>query len=1057
VPFMQAEAAARFLHDRITMPKASHDRYPMSANILRMPEGLVDRPGPDRAQIERSLNFFMSLSRVTEIRGLEVISRDFPRPHTAFGFFDDLGKAAESAFTLGRTNGNVYVLLNPVNPVLLARVTNRIKVAQRSSTASDADIIRRRLLLVDCDPERPSGISSTGDEKEAARQKALAIRQHLADLGWPGSVFADSGNGYHLLYPIDLPNDSESTDLVRSFLVALDALHGDDRVKIDTAVHNAARIVKLYGTVARKGDPTSDRPHRNSSILEMPDQMDVVPVELIRQVAGTLSPTPSMSPSSGGTGKVLDIEQWVSGHGLEAERVKPWQGGKLIVLDCPFNPDHSVSYHVGQFSNGAISAGCLHKSCAGNDWHALRDRVEPDWRGRSRPSGDDLDESVKHFLTKTAKDPGAAFDPEFIEAMAILQLDDEQAWARVRKELRENKEIEWTRLKGNIAAQAKRLRGERQLAERKSRKAGIESSLVIPDGYLLTEEATIRICRGRDGEDYERKIAFAPVKITGALRDAEEGCEFVRLEYACGGRARSVVVERGVALNARKLVELASNGFPVASDNANELAAYLHALEAVNREILPRHKVSSHLGWQGAGGRDGFLLGRTLIRADSVVHAPEDIDELFSGGDGTGDVFFRGLATGDEQIADGFHSRGTLDEWTDAVRLVEPYNRVLLALYASFVPPLLEILKIPNFVIDWCCRTSTGKTTTQRVAASVWGRPDERANDSVIFSWDATKVFIERASAVLSGLPLILDDTKRAKDSRLVAETLYLVANGKGRGRGNTKSLARSRAFRTVLLSSGEAPATSFTEDGGTRTRCLEVRGLPFGVEDERTIPLVSEINLNLQMHYGHAGQQFVQYLLQHRGRWEQWADEYRRICGDYVASATGEQARMAQYAGAIVIAGRIAHEALELPWEFRDPLKGPLWAEIAANANDAAGAERALTDVKSWADSHHESFHGRARTDRESNPIPPASGWAGRWDSSNWEFIGFHQTKLKGILRECGYEPEAILAAWLERGWLEKEEGRRGYTKRFRVASEQPYLIAIRRKAFEELEGKDG
>jgi putative DNA primase/helicase len=628
---------------------------------------------------------------------------------------------------------------------------------------------------------------------------------------------------------------------------------------------------------------------------------------------------------------------------------------------------------------------------------------------------------------------------------------------RARQELRENKRIEWTRLKGTIGARAKRLREERHQAERRSLNAGIETKLVIPDGYVLNEDSTARICRGRDGEDYEKTIAFAPVTITGMLRDAEENCEFLRLEYKSAGHSNYVVVERGVALNAHKLVELASNGFPVASDNQNELAAYLHALEACNKETLPRFKVSSHLGWQGHLGNDGFLLGRALIRPDGLAHTVTDLDELFTTGQEATGVFFRGLGPGDEQIADGFHTNGTFEAWADIVRQIEPYNRVLLGFYASFVPPLLEILKIPNFVIDWCCRTSTGKTTTQRVAASVWGRPDERATDSVIHSWDATKVFIERASGVLSGLPLILDDTKRAKDSRLIADMLYLVANGKGRGRGNTRSLARSRGFRTVVLSSGEAPATSFTEEGGTRTRCLEVRGLPFGLENEHTVRLVGTINLTLQQHYGHAGRRFVQFLLQHRDRWGDWAEQYRQIQADYVARATGEQDRLAQYAGAIVIAGRIAHEALELPWEFRDPLKGSLWTEIAANANDAAGAERALADVKSWADSHLEWFFGRARVDRDGNAMPPGTGWAGRWDRKDWEFIGFYPTRLKEILRDAGYEPEAILATWKERGWLELEPGRAGYTKRFRVGTEQPYLVAIKRLAFQETEGNPG
>jgi len=223
------------------MAETTHDDDPMSGNILRMPADAVSRPVPDRAEIERALKLFMSLNHVTEIRGLGVSSTDLHKSHTAYGYFDNPNDATKEAFTLGRKEGNVYILLNPVNSALLARARNRIKVAERSSTTSDADVTERRLLLIDFDPQRPSGISSTDDEKEAAREKALAVREHLSALGWPAPVLADSGNGYHLLYRIDLPNDAASSDLVKSCLCALDALHGDEAVKIDTAVFNAAR------------------------------------------------------------------------------------------------------------------------------------------------------------------------------------------------------------------------------------------------------------------------------------------------------------------------------------------------------------------------------------------------------------------------------------------------------------------------------------------------------------------------------------------------------------------------------------------------------------------------------------------------------------------------------------------------------------------------------------------------------------------------------------------------------------------------------------------------
>ena len=111
-------------------------------------------------------------------------------------------------------------------------------------------------------------------------------------------------------------------------------------------------------------------------------------------------------------------------------------------------------------------------------------------------------------------------------------------------------------------------------------------------------------------------------------------------------------------------------------------------------------------------------------------------------------------------------------------------TREKLALYVSFVSPLLQILESPNFVFDIAGPTTTGKTTLLRVAASVWGSPSERDPASVLGSWDSTPTWREQASAVIKNLPLLLDDTKLAHAPDHVAQTIYAIVQGRGRGGG---------------------------------------------------------------------------------------------------------------------------------------------------------------------------------------------------------------------------------------------------------------------------------
>jgi hypothetical protein len=138
------------------------------------------------------------------------------------------------------------------------------------ATTTDGEILRRRLIFIDFDgANRPAGISATRHELEAAREKARSVAQFLAGRKWEAPIAAMSGNGYHLLYRTDMPNDRDSAELVRKFLASLSLMFDDEAIKIDISVFNASRIGKVYGTVAKKGDDTPERPHRRSVLLKM--------------------------------------------------------------------------------------------------------------------------------------------------------------------------------------------------------------------------------------------------------------------------------------------------------------------------------------------------------------------------------------------------------------------------------------------------------------------------------------------------------------------------------------------------------------------------------------------------------------------------------------------------------------------------------------------------------------------------------------------------------------------------------------------------------------------
>lgn len=225
------------------------------------------KPAFDPAEAARALRLILEPGQVTELRALDAITSADRRPHVASGYFDDIDKLVEAAATIRSAKG-IYFIPNVVNPALLARAHNRLRAAGREPTTSDHDIQRRRWLLIDIDSDRPAGISASDEEHEAAIELAFHVRATLHEEGWPSPIVADSGNGAHLLYQIAEP--ALDGDKVKLCLSGLAARFDDNGLHVDKSVFNPARIVKLYGTVAAKGDCTPERPHRLSRILEGP-------------------------------------------------------------------------------------------------------------------------------------------------------------------------------------------------------------------------------------------------------------------------------------------------------------------------------------------------------------------------------------------------------------------------------------------------------------------------------------------------------------------------------------------------------------------------------------------------------------------------------------------------------------------------------------------------------------------------------------------------------------------------------------------------------------------
>lgn len=320
--------------------------------------------------VRAALGVFVLPGCVAELR---VIDADNGNGYTKTysGYFNDLDLMAAEAAKFDGKAPAVYFTVNPCSEALLARAANRSRAIKKEPLTSDPDICRRHWLLIDVDPVRPKGISATAAERDYAIAKAAEIQKHLTDIGWPDPVSADSGNGGHLCYRTDEPNDKETTELFKAILGTLSEKFSDERAQVDQTVFNAARIWKLYGTTAKKGDSTKDRPHRRARIISIPATIGIVTPEQLKALLPAEEIKPAPKTSSG-----IDVDAWCSGHGLRIAATSTWKDTtKHILKPCPFNPDHSEAA-ILKHPSGAVSFECFHNGCKDNDWQKLRAMFE---------------------------------------------------------------------------------------------------------------------------------------------------------------------------------------------------------------------------------------------------------------------------------------------------------------------------------------------------------------------------------------------------------------------------------------------------------------------------------------------------------------------------------------------------------------------------------------------------------------------------------------------------------------------------------------------------------
>lgn len=333
----------------------------------------------DYEETRKAIDLLQAPGEVFEVRVIGTSSRK----DILSGYFQDADTLFQKLDTIDLRKRNIYITLGEVREECFSRSQCERFEKNPAVTTNDNDIIAYRWLFVDLDPDRPTGISSSDEQLRSAEILRDKVYEYLQWLGFPEPVQAMSGNGYHLLYRINIPNNEKGRALIEKCLKNLSALFDNDDVKIDTTNSNPSRICKLHGTLAQKGTSTKKRPHRMSRLLSVPEPLTAVSKRTLQALADELPDEPvHINGRRGGVNtqsSEFDLLAFMREHGMSYTEDSN-DRAKIYKLDhCPFDASHTNGdAKIFQYGDGAIAFKCHHNSCRQYKWQDVRLKFEPD-------------------------------------------------------------------------------------------------------------------------------------------------------------------------------------------------------------------------------------------------------------------------------------------------------------------------------------------------------------------------------------------------------------------------------------------------------------------------------------------------------------------------------------------------------------------------------------------------------------------------------------------------------------------------------------------------------
>lgn len=294
-------------------------------------------------------------------------------------------------------------------------------------------------------------------------------------------------------------------------------------------------------------------------------------------------------------------------------------------------------------------------------------------------------------------------------------------------------------------------------------------------------------------------------------------------------------------MSSQKDFETLLIGKGVIPDNMKFMRAYMSSYLQDLQNTVKMQRLYDSLGWKDD---TSFVYGKRIFSVGGVYHA--------------------GLSrTVPETIVSGITKRGTLDNWIRAANwFTQPgLEAHLFSFCTGFGSPLLQITGFSGCMLSMLGETGAGKTLAARAALSIYGKFENLQSGAK----DTMNARMERLNA-MANLPVYFDELTNI-EPRELSNLVYMLSQGRGREKLRSDSSTRPAAqWSAIAMGSTNQSLYTILSHGKDNSEAEMMRVLEITVpkpgQYEKDMSGIFDL---LKENYGHAGEQYINYIVRNR------------------------------------------------------------------------------------------------------------------------------------------------------------------------------------------------